>query len=332
MAVVATGFFDGVHLGHRLVIDTLLRAARERGEQSVVVTFWPHPRTVLQKDARELRLLSSLQEKRSMLSELGVDRVEVVDFSRDFRRLTAGEYLREWVIGRLGGTSVVLGYDNRMGSDGLQHDAIVSLARSLGLDVIECDTIFGGLCPENRLASLDPPHCRQWVPPSYVAAGGTDFQDTGPRKTAISSTKIRAALEAGDVAAAEAMLGYRYGLHGVVVAGNRLGRTLGFPTANMQLYEPLKLVPANGVYLTEVETLGRHFYGMTNIGVRPTVGGVGARTIETHIFDFDELIYGLDIRVSFVARIREERRFESLDALKAQLGADESVCRAMLAK
>ena len=291
MAVVATGFFDGVHLGHRLVIDTLLRAARERGEQSVVVTFWPHPRTVLQKDARELRLLSSLQEKRGMLSALGVDRVEVVDFSRDFRRLTAGEYLREWVIGRLGGTAVVLGYDNRMGSDGLQHDAIVSLARSLGLDVIECGAV------------------------------GT-----------ISSTKVRAALEAGDVAAAEAMLGYRYGLHGVVVAGNRLGRTLGFPTANMQLYEPLKLVPANGVYLTEVETLGKHFYGMTNIGVRPTVGGVGARTIETHIFDFDELIYGLDIRVSFVARIREERRFESLDALKAQLGADESVCRAMLAK
>ena len=291
MAVVATGFFDGVHLGHRLVIDTLLRAARERGEQSVVVTFWPHPRTVLQKDARELRLLSSLQEKRGMLSALGVDRVEVVDFSRDFRRLTAGEYLREWVIGRLGGTAVVLGYDNRMGSDGLQHDAIVSLARSLGLDVIECGAV------------------------------GT-----------ISSTKVRAALEAGDVAAAEAMLGYRYGLHGVVVAGNRLGRTLGFPTANMQLYEPLKLVPANGVYLTEVETLGGRFYGMTNIGVRPTVGSAGARTIETHIFDFDELIYGLDIRVSFVARIREERRFDSLDALKAQLGADESVCRAMLAK
>ena len=291
MAVVATGFFDGVHLGHRLVIDTLLRAARERGEQSVVVTFWPHPRTVLQKDARELRLLSSLQEKRSMLSELGVDRVEVVDFSRDFRRLTAGEYLREWVIGRLGGTAVVLGYDNRMGSDGLRHDAIVSLARSLGLDVIECDAV------------------------------GT-----------ISSTKVRAALERGEVAEAEAMLGYQYGLHGVVVAGNRLGRTLGFPTANMQLYEPLKLVPANGVYLTEVETLGGHFYGMTNIGVRPTVGGTGARTIETHIFDFDELIYGLDIRVSFVARIREERRFESLDALKAQLGADERVCRSLLAK
>ena len=280
-------------MGHRLVIDTLLRAARERGEQSVIVTFWPHPRTVLQKDARELRLLSSLQEKRDILAALGVDRVEVVDFSREFRSLTAEEYLRDWIRDRLGGTAVVLGYDNRMGSDGLPHDALVPLAQSLGLDVLCCPAVSG--------------------------AG-----------QAISSTKIRAALEKGDVAAAEAMLGYRYGLHGVVVAGNRLGRTLGYPTANMQLYEPLKLVPANGVYLTEVETLGGHFYGMTNIGVRPTVSGAGVRTIETHIFDFDELIYGLDLRLRFVSKIRDERRFDSLDSLKAQLASDEALCRSLL--
>ena len=291
MAVVATGFFDGVHLGHRLVIDTLLRAARERGEQSVIVTFWPHPRTVLQKDARELRLLSSLAEKRAMLSALGVDRVEVVPFSREFSRLTAEEYLQEWVVVRLGGTAVVLGYDNRMGSDGLAHDAIVPLAQSLGLDVVECDAV------------------------------GT-----------ISSTKIRAVLDRGEVVEAEAMLGYRYGLHGVVVAGNRLGRTIGYPTANMQLYEPLKLVPANGVYLVEVETLGGYYYGMTNVGVRPTVSGAGVRTIETHIFDFDELIYGLDIRVRFIAKIRDERRFDSLEALRDQLAADEGMCRGMLTK
>ena len=300
MAVVATGFFDGVHLGHRLVIDTLLRAAHERGEQSVIVTFWPHPRTVLQKDARELRLLTSLSEKREILSALGVDRVEVIPFSREFSRLTAEEYLREWIVGRLGGTAVVLGYDNRMGSDGLAHDAIVPLAQSLCLDVIEC----GAVSHTPRTSS----------------------------EQAISSTKIRAALERGDVAAAESMLGYRYGLHGVVVAGNRLGRTIGYPTANMQLYEPLKLVPANGVYLVEAETLGRRFHGMTNIGVRPTVSGSGARTIETHIFDFDELIYGLDLSLRFIAKIRDERRFESLDALKGQLTDDEAMCRALLSK
>ncbi|MBQ4191762.1 MAG: bifunctional riboflavin kinase/FMN adenylyltransferase [Bacteroidales bacterium] len=361
MAVVATGFFDGVHLGHRLVIDTLLRAARERGEQSVVVTFWPHPRTVLQKDARELRLLSSLAEKRAMLSALGVDRVEVVPFSREFSRLTAEEYLREWVVGRLGGTAVVLGYDNRMGSDGLAHDAITPLAKSLGLDVIECDAIFssGGGVPPQKTSFGPPPSNKLGSPPltmprvarfSEEAPSSTEsvIQDITPLKgfprhserseesissgKAISSTKIRAALERGEVAEAEAMLGYRYGLHGVVVAGNRLGRTIGYPTANMQLYEPLKLVPANGVYLVEVETLGRHCYGMANIGVRPTVSGAGARTIETHIFDFDELIYGLDIRLRFVAKIRDERRFESLEALKEQLAADEALCRGMLAK
>ena len=149
MAVVATGFFDGVHLGHRLVIDTLLRAAHERGEQSVIVTFWPHPRTVLQKDARELRLLSSLQEKRAMLSELGVDRVEVVPFSREFRSMTAEQYLRDFVKERLGGTAVVLGYDNRMGSDGLPHDAIVPLAQSLGLEVVTCEAVSGVWGAEN---------------------------------------------------------------------------------------------------------------------------------------------------------------------------------------
>ena len=335
MAVVATGFFDGVHLGHRLVIDTLLRAARERGEQSVVVTFWPHPRTVLQKDARELRLLTSLQEKRGILSALGVDRVEVVPFSQEFRSMTAEQYLRDFVGGRLGGTAIVLGYDNRMGSDGLQHDAIAALAQSLGLDVIECPAVSGERGSENRLTPFGPPHCKQWVPPSYDAEGGTDFQTLAPRTqgdSAISSTKIRVALERGEVEAAESMLGYRYGLHGVVVAGNRLGRTIGYPTANMQLYEPLKLVPANGVYLVEVETLGRHFCGMTNIGVRPTVSGAGARTIETHIFDFDELIYGLDLRVRFITKIRDERRFDSLEGLKAQLAADEALCRSMLAK
>ena len=358
MAVVATGFFDGVHLGHRLVIDTLLRAAHERGEQSVVVTFWPHPRTVLQKDARELRLLNSLQEKRAILSALGVDLVEVVDFSREFRMLTAEQYLREWVIGRLGGTAVVLGYDNRMGSDGLQHDAIVPLAQSLGLKVLECDAVipFGGVPPRKTSCSAGPlpsddgplplmmPRVAQFSEedPSGTgdaaarnAEGGTDFQTPTLRKqpdAAISSTKIRAALERGEVEEAEAMLGYRYGLHGVVVAGNRLGRTLGYPTANMLLYEPLKLVPANGVYLVEVETLGKHYYGMTNIGVRPTVSGAGARTIETNIFDFDELIYGLDLRLRFISKIRDERRFDSLDGLKAQLEADEALCRAMLSK
>jgi riboflavin kinase/FMN adenylyltransferase len=292
--IVATGFFDGVHLGHRQVIRQLVETAAARGDESMVLTFWPHPRTVLQDDARSLRLLSTLAEKKALLTELGVDHVEVLPFSREFSRWTAREYLEEVVIGRYGGRAILLGYDNRFGSDGLAPEEIARLAASLGLDVIRPD------CIASR-RSLAP-------------------------DTAISSTRIRKELEEGRVEEAAAMLGYPYRLHGVVVAGNRLGRTIGFPTANMQLYEPLKLVPANGVYQVKVETLGQTYTGMCNIGVRPTVGAGNARTIETHILDFNEDIYGLDITISFLRKVRDERRFDSLDDLRAQLERDRAFC------
>ena len=289
MAVIATGFFDGVHLGHRRVIDTLVSLARSRGEASVVVTFWPHPRTVLQDGARELRLLTSLQEKKEILHSLGVDRIEVLDFSREFSHLSAEEYLKAVVKEKLEGTAVVVGYDNRLGSDHCGPGEISALAEGLGLD------------------------CR-----IVERFGGDELK--------ISSTSIRAALAEGRVEDAAKMLGREYMLHGVVVAGNRLGRTIGFPTANMQLYEPLKLLPGNGVYAVGVETLGGHFRGMCNIGLRPTVSSASVRTIETNIFDFDEQIYGLDIRLSFIRKIRDERRFDSLEELKAQLIEDRQSC------
>ncbi len=282
MAVVlATGFFDGVHTGHRLVIRELVRSANERGVESVVVTFWPHPRNVLQDDARNLRLLTSLEEKKLQLSALGVDWVEVLTFSRDFSRHTTAEYLRDIVRGRFGASAIVLGYDNRIGNDNLSTLETASIARGLGMEVIHV-----------------------------------------PRGLDVSSTKIRTALSEGRVEDANAMLGYSYSLHGVVVAGNRLGRTIGFPTANMQLYEPLKLIPCDGVYAVEVETLGKRFKGMCNIGVRPTVSSGEYRTVETHIFDFEEDIYGLDIRLSFIRKIRDERPFPSLEALRQQLSQD----------
>ena len=287
--IVTTGFFDGVHAGHTLVLGALVNAARERGEESLVVTFWPHPRNVLQDGARGLRLLSSLGEKRERMLSLGVDRVEVLPFTKEFSALSARDYIREVLVGRFGATAMVVGYDNRLGSDRLDSGMVAGLARKEGMDVI--------------------------LPP--VAGGDSP----------VSSTRIRKALQDGDIALANAMLGYGYQLHGVVVEGNRLGRTLGFPTANMQLYEPLKLVPANGVYAVDVQTLGKSFRGMCNIGVRPTVASGNARTIETHILDFDEDIYGLDISLSFVGRIRDERRFPSLEALSAQLAADREAVR-----
>ena len=288
--VVATGFFDGVHLGHRLVLERLVEASKDRGDESMVVTFWPHPRNVLQDDARNLRLLTSLQEKKELLYGLGIDRVEVIPFTKAFSRLTTKEYLQEYIMGRLGGRAIILGYDNRIGSDLLSPDEIEAVAREVGLDVI-------------RTRSLET-----------------------PLGTVVSSTKIREAIAAGDIKTAEEMLGYRYSLTGVVVAGNRLGRTIGFPTANMRLYEPLKLLPGNGVYSVEVESLGRKFKGMCNIGTRLTVNAGHDRTVETNIFDFDEDIYGLDLKVTFLRKIRDERRFDSLEALKNQLILDRQAC------
>ena len=291
--VVATGFFDGVHTGHRHVITQLIEAAAARGDESMVVTFWPHPRNVLQKEARSLRLLTTLAQKRELLFELGVNHVEVLSFTKDFSSMTMREYL-SLLIEKYGAKTILLGYDNRVGSDAAGADEVAAAALELGLEVLRAEMV-----PSEK---------------GY----------------AVSSTKIRARLEEGDVEGASAMLGYDYSLHGVVVAGNRLGRTIGFPTANMQLYEPLKLVPGNGVYFVKVRTLEKEYFGMCNIGCRPTVGTGNSRTIETHIFDFDEDIYGLDLEVTFLSRIREEVRFDSLDELRVQLEKDRDACRTVI--
>ena len=284
MAVVATGFFDGVHIGHRLVIDTLVQSARERGEESIVVTFWPHPRLVLHNDALGLRLLNTLDEKIILLKGLGVDRVEVLPFTATFSQTSTEEYLRDYVKGRFGGTAILLGYDNRIGHDSGTPVQIAEIAMRQELDVITTEKV------------------------SSVGL-------------AVSSTKIRQALLAGDVAVASQFLCYDYSLEGEVVHGRKLGRTIGYPTANLGLFETMKLVPAEGVYLTRVHLGDRVFSGMTNIG----------GTIETHILDFDEEIYGHAMRLEFIRRVRGEMRFADLQELKAQLLKDEAACRAMIA-
>ena len=301
--IATTGFFDGVHLGHRLVIERLVSLARERGDESLVVTFWPHPRAVLQDGARELRLLNTLEEKKELLRGLGVDRVEVLDFTRSFAALTAEQYLREILRDRFGVTTLLMGYDNRLGSDRLTAGALKPIAEGLEIELLELSPLSFRPEPESSLSFR----------PSEASGE-------------ISSTQIRAALESGDIASATEMLGYGYALQGVVVAGNRLGRTIGFPTANMRLYEPLKLVPGRGVYVVDVQVLGKTWRGMTNIGQRPTVGGTFT-TIETHILDFDEDIYGLPLRITFLRRLRDEVRFPSLEALKRQLEMDRDCCR-----
>lgn len=294
--VIATGFFDGVHLGHRHVVDRLVSIARERGDESMVVSFWPHPRTVLQDGARTLRLLTTLDEKKALLESMGVDRVEVLPFTKEFSHLSTEEYLRDVLMKRFGATAILIGYDNRMGGNPSSPDEIQTLAERLGMDVYRAGSISTGC------------------------------------GTLISSTQVRNALAQGRVDLVSEMLGYDYRLHGVVVAGNQIGRKIGFPTANMQLYEPLKMLPANGVYLVRLNLLGKQHYGMCNIGTRPTVNQGENIFIETNIFDFDEFIYGLDLNVSFMRRIRDEKRFENIEALKTQLGRDREEALSILAK
>ena len=289
MAVIATGFFDGVHIGHRQVIDTLLSEALARGEQSIIVTFWPHPRAVLQNGADSLRYLSSREDRVAMLRSLGVDEVVTVPFSREFASWSAREYL-QMLCRDYQCTALVLGYDTRFGREQAGPVEIAALAAEMGVAAV-----------------VAPP----------VEFGG------GP----VSSSRIREALSQGDVRLAGDLLGRPYRLHGVVVSGDRIGRTIGFPTANMKLYEPLMLVPRSGVYHTKVQVLGSTFEGITNIGTRPTVSDCGTLTIETHILDFDEMIYGLDMSVDFIRRIRDERRFPSLQELRLQLSADAASIR-----
>lgn len=290
MAVVATGFFDGVHLGHRQVLNTLVSCAREMGQEAIVITFSQHPRLVLGHDADSLRLLNSPEEKHALLLASGVDRVEYVDFTPQFAALTTKEYL-QMLKNSYGAQAVVIGYDNRIGSDQLTPAATAETARQLGI-----------------------------LP---IVASST--------AAPVSSTQIRLALMAGKIGEANAMLGYEYRLSGTVVHGNKIGRTLGYPTANMSTDDPLKQIPGGGVYLVKVQVRDTIHWGMTNIGMRPTVGG-SALTVETHIFDFEQDIYGQNITVDFTRRLRAERRFASLDELKKNLAADESRCREILNK
>lgn len=284
MAVVATGFFDGVHLGHREVIKTLVSSARKKGEEALVVTFDAHPRTVLQQDAGRLRLLTTPQERERLLLSLGVDRVETIPFSKQFASVDAESYIRNVLMDKFKATSIILGYDNRLGSDMLGVGEIGNLCAGLGLKMEE-------------------------VAP-YVMPDGTT----------VSSTRIRNSLSGGMVDYANDMLGYKYMLTGVVVSGKQIGRIIGFPTANTLPSAPLKLVPERGVYLTEVDVLGGHFYGMTNIG----------DVVETNIFDFDESIYGLELTLRFISRIRDMRTMSGLDDLKSQLSADKLSALQML--
>lgn len=292
-AVITIGTFDGVHLGHRTIFDELMQHAEALGGESVVVTFEPHPRQVLQPEAR-IDILTPLEDKLSLIHKAGIERVAVTPFTQAFAQLSAEDYVRDFLVAQFHPAAIVIGYDHHFGHDRQGNIALLQkLGSSLGFEVHE-------------------------IPARMIA------------DAAVSSTKIRAALLNGDVRDAAAMLGRTYSVAGVVVHGEKLGRTLGYPTANIAPQDLAQLIPAQGIYAVRVRVGENIFPAMLSIGTRPTVSNTGNVSIEAYLFDFDKDIYDEAVSVEFVQRTRDELKFDSLDALKDALKADELEVRRIL--
>ncbi|WP_104382548.1 bifunctional riboflavin kinase/FAD synthetase [Sphingobacterium sp. HMA12] len=308
-AVVTIGTFDGVHIGHQKILVHLKEAAQKINGETILLTFFPHPRLIINPDDDSLRLINDIEEKVSQLSKVGIDHLIIIPFSRDFSNQTPEEYISNVLVGKLGTKKIVIGYDHHFGKD---------RKGSLG-DLEQFASIFD--------YSVDE------IPEQ-------DINDI-----AVSSTRVREALIKGDIKTANLYLGYPFELTGTVIRGDQIGRTIGFPTANLQVHEPHKLIPAYGIYAVEVYiynhiqniTTGEYkeenpisiAKGMGYIGTRPTVDGMN-RAIEISLFDFDQDIYGKTLRVKFLHFIRHDERFDSLEEMKAQIKADEIEIRNLI--
>jgi len=292
-AVVTSGTFDGVHLGHQKILARLEEVRRTSGGESVLLTFWPHPRQVVGKDGNPPRLLTTIEEKTALLAHYGVEHLIIIPFTREFSQLSSDAFVRQVLVEKIGTKKLVIGYDHRFGRNREgSFGYLVQHAASYGFQVEE-------------------------IPPQDV------------EHVTVSSTRVRNALLEGNVRVANEYLGRPYTLRGTVVRGNQLGRTIGYPTANLRVDDELKLIPADGVYAVRVGRQDQSFGGMLNIGVRPTVNGT-ARTVEVHLFDFDADIYDEELTLHFAEKLRAERKFAGLEALKAQLRQDEADARRLL--
>lgn len=283
--MVTIGTFDGVHYGHQKIINRLCELAEDTDGESVILTFFPHPRLIIDPENQDLKMINTVNEKAEILEILGVDHLIIIPFTRDFSNMSPDEYVKNILVDTIGVKHLIVGYDHRFGKDrkgGMPE--LRDFSRTYGFELEEI--------PEQ------------------------DVNDV-----AVSSTKIRNALLNGEVALAAEYLGYHFSLHGQVVKGDKIGRTIGFPTANIFVEETYKLIPSDGIYAVTVAMNREMFTGMAYIGQRPTINGM-TRNIEVNIFDFNREIYGQDITMNFMKFLRHDVKFTGLEALKEQLQKD----------
>ena len=289
--IVTVGTFDGVHLGHQALLQNVVRRAQEKDAPAIVVTFDPHPREVISPPDNGIRLLTTIGERSAILRKLGIDEVVAIPFTRDFSILSSEGFIREYIHKRIGVDTFVIGYDHHFGRD--RKGSIQTLQRlseELGFSV--------------------------YVQKAHEV-----------KHTTVSSTTIRKLLEErGDVNSASELLGRYYEIGGTIVRGDQRGRTIGFPTANIQPEHPRKVIPAIGVYCIDAELEGSCYKGMMNIGKRPTFTGDENIVLEAHLFDFNRDVYGSTIRIFFKKRLRGEKKFDSVNALMEQLTEDRQEC------
>jgi len=285
--ILTIGSFDGVHLGHLKIIDRLKEIAKQNKGESVIFTFYPHPRLVLFPEEHNLRLLTTLHEKIRLFEKAGIDHLIIYPFSKEFSQLSYADFVRRILVERLKIQTLVVGYDHKFGKNREgSFTMLKDLSEEIGFQLEKLDVLL--------------------------------VDDIN-----ISSTKIRDSLQTGNIRRANKYLGYPYTLHGSVVEGQQIGRKIQFPTANIEASDPNKLIPGHGVYAVFVNVEGKRYQGMLNIGTRPTVNrNADNRSIEVHILEFDGNLYGNEIELEFIEKIREEQKFESIDHLRAQLETD----------
>jgi riboflavin kinase/FMN adenylyltransferase len=291
-SVVTIGTFDGVHIGHKVILNRLVTTAKKEDLDAVVLTFFPHPRMVLQTDS-SIKLINTIEERKDLMSKTGLDHLIIHPFTKSFSRLTALEFVRDILVNKLNIKKIVIGYDHRFGRN---RNANIEDLKSFGLT-------YGFDVEEISAQQLD--------------------------EVAVSSTKIRNALKVGDIKTANTYLGYSFMLSGTVIKGKEIGRTIQYPTANIQLSQDYKLVPKEGVYAVQSIIENKLVYGLTSIGTNPTVGGT-LKTIETHFLDFNDNLYGKNLTIEFLSHIRGEKTFGSIDALKSAIQNDEVFARNFL--